>query len=439
MKIIETCFNNNIFLKEQNINDVSNKKDSSSNNSDCKENIIPNITGSIEIGEAINNSNFVGFGGAITEAAGYAYAKLSNENQEKFLNDYKNYNIIRISIGSCDFSLNSYSYSKKNDLSDFSIERDKQYIIPLIKDLQKVNPNIRFLATPWSPPSFMKHFHQLYFGTKLKKKYFKLYAQYIANFILAYQAEGINISYMTVQNETTARQIWESCLFSPEEEADFAINYLHPTLQENNLDIKILIHDHNKDNVYERSSKIFELDKDNIISGIAIHWYTGDYFENVLKCYNDFKNKLIFHTEGCVGFSNYKPEDEIINANMYAHDIIGDLSTGVTAYIDWNILLDNNGGPNHKNNFCNAPSMIRNENYYNNLCYYYIQHFAKYIHPNASLVSIQNNSNIEAICFKNEDNSIVVVLLNMQDYDINIKLKSNTILVKKQSIITVVL
>ena len=221
---------------------------------------------------------------------------------------------MRISIGSCDFSLNSYAYAQKKDLSDFSIERDKQYIIPLIKDLQKANPDVQFLATPWSPPAFMKNFHQLYLGAKLKTKYYKLYAEYIVKFILAYQSEGISISYMTVQNETTARQVWESCLFSPEQESDFTINYLYPTLKENNLDIKILIHDHNKDNVFERASKIFDIDKESIISGIGIHWYTGDYFENVEKCHNAFKDKLIFHTEGCVGFSHYKPEDEIKNA-----------------------------------------------------------------------------------------------------------------------------
>ncbi len=427
MKIIETCFNQNIFLKEQTPSDLGINKTFSS----------------ITIGDITSDDPFVGFGGAITEAAGYAYAKLDKENQERFIKDYLSYNIMRISIGSCDFSLNSYAYAKNKDLSDFSIERDKQYIIPLIKDIQKANPDVKFLATPWSPPSFMKNFHQLYWGAKLKQKYYKLYAEYITKFILTYQSEGISISYMTVQNETTARQVWESCLFSPEQEADFAINYLYPTLKENNLDIKILIHDHNKDNVFERASKIFDIDKEGIISGIGIHWYTGDYFENVKKCRDIFKDKLIFHTEGCVGFSHYKTEDEIKNANMYAHDIIGDLNSGVTAYIDWNILLDNNGGPNHKNNFCNAPSMLKDENYYSNLCYYYIQHFAKYIYPQAKLMNLENNSNIEAVCFKNTDNSIILVLLNTHDDDaeiaLNIKNESHTILIKKNSIITVVI
>lgn len=425
MKIIETCFNENIFFKEQKL-DFSNE----------------NTTNSIIVGNPVNNQ-FVGFGGAITEAAGYAYAKLDKESQEKFIKDYLDSNIMRISIGSCDFSLNSYGYAKNKDLSDFSIERDKQYIIPLIKAFQQANPKIKFLATPWSPPSFMKNFHQLYWGAKLKTKYYKLYAEYIAKFILAYEKEEIHISYMTVQNETTARQVWESCLFSPEQEADFAINYLYPTLKENNLDVKILIHDHNKDNVFERATKIFDIDKNNIISGIGLHWYTGDYFDNVAKCRDTFKDKLLFHTEGCVGFSHYRPEDEIKNAEMYAHDIIGDLNAGVTAYIDWNILLDNNGGPNHKNNFCNAPSMLKDESYYNNLCYYYIQHFAKYINTNSSLVNIENNSNVEATCFKNTDASIVVVLLSKTDTDtivsLNVKDQSYTLKIKKNSIITVII
>lgn len=427
MKIIETCFNENIFLKEQNPSDLGKNKTNSS----------------ITIGDIASGDPFVGFGGAITEAAGYAFAKLDKENQERFIKDHLSYNIMRISIGSCDFSLNSYAYAKNKDLSDFSIERDKQYIIPLIKDIQKANPDVKFLATPWSPPSFMKNFHQLYWGAKLKQKYYKLYAEYIAKFILAYQSEGISISYMTVQNETTARQVWESCLFSPEQEADFSINYLYPTLKEYNLDIKILIHDHNKDNVFERASKIFDIDKDGIISGIGIHWYTGDYFENVKKCRDTFKDKLIFHTEGCVGFSHYKAEDEIKNTNMYAHDIIGDLNSGVTAYIDWNILLDNNGGPNHKNNFCNAPSMLKDDGYYNNLCYYYIQHFSRYINPQARFMNIENNSEIEAVAFRNTDNSITIVLLNTHENDVefnlNIDDKSFYISAKKNSIMTIVI
>jgi glucosylceramidase len=248
---------------------------------------------------------------------------------------------------------------------------------------------------------------------------------------------------MTVQNETTARQVWESCLFSPEQEADFAINYLSPALQFNNLDVKILIHDHNKDNVFERATKIFNIDTNNVISGIGIHWYTGDYFDNIVKCRDAFKNKLVFHTEGCVGFSDYRIEDEIKNAEMYAHDIIGDLNAGVTAYIDWNILLDNNGGPNHKNNYCNAPSMLKDGSYYNNLCYYYIQHFAKYIQPNSSLVKLDNTSNIEATCFKNDNNTTTFVLLNKNNTNetVTIKINNSTVnlRIKKNSIITVVI
>lgn len=424
MRVIETCFNENTFLKEQNF-----------------DNPLKNTSSTITICES-TSENFIGFGGAITEAAGYAYAKLDKEAQEKFIKDYCNYNIFRISIGSCDFSLNSYAYARNKDLSDFSIERDKQYIIPLIKDFQKANPKIKFLATPWSPPSFMKNFHQLYWGAKLKTKYYKLYAEYIAKFLVAYQQEGIIISYITVQNETTARQVWESCLFSPEQEADFAINYLSPALQFNNLDVKILIHDHNKDNVFERATKIFNIDTNNVISGIGIHWYTGDYFDNIVKCRDAFKNKLVFHTEGCVGFSDYRIEDEIKNAEMYAHDIIGDLNAGVTAYIDWNILLDNNGGPNHKNNYCNAPSMLRDGSYYNNLCYYYIQHFAKYIQPNSSLVKLDNTSNIEATCFK-INNATTLILLNKQVTDEVVNIKTNTdtysINIKKNSIITIII
>jgi glucosylceramidase len=418
MKVFETNYNEKKFIEESNL---TTSKDA------------PNITFTDKIDQEI-----YGFGAAITESAGYAYSKLNEEDKKRFLKDYEDYSIFRLGIASTDFSISSYSYAYKKDLSDFSIDRDKEYIIPLIHDIQKNHPNIEFFASPWSPPAFMKNINSLYLGSHLKRKYYETYAEYFVKFFKAYKDENINICYMSIQNETTARQTWESCLFSPDEEADFAINYLYPAIKAASLDIKIFIHDHNKDNIVERCNKIFETNNSNCISGIANHWYTGDYFENLLKCHESFPDKLIFHTEGCVGFSHFRESDEILNAEKYAHDMIGDLNSGSSSYIDWNILLDENGGPNHKKNYCNSPSMLKDGSYYNNLCYYYIQHFARFIKPGAHRLII--NSNLESVAFQNPDKSIVFVCLNRSDNEddlvIDFKGKTYSKKIKSHSIVT---
>lgn len=380
----------------------------------------------INIYPEIVYQNFLGFGGAITSAAGVAYKKLPKEKQKTFIEDYFkicNYSICRLPIGSSDFSSESYSYSNKKDLSDFSIEEDKEYIIPLIKDILKYNPNIKFLASPWSPPKFMKTNKMLVLGGKLQKKYYLTYAMYLLKYIKEYEKLGINIDYITIQNEPNAVQVWESCLFSAEEELDFLKNYLYPVFEKYQVKTKILVYDHNKEKLYSRARDIFNNSSE--AQGIAYHWYTGDHFENLDICSKVFKDKLLIHTEGCVGYSKFNPDDEVKNAEIYAHDIIGDLNHGCNGYIDWNVLLENNGGPNHKKNYCNSPIMLNKDSsdYYKNLCYYYIAGFGKVIKPGATRIGFSKYiDKIEITAFKNKDGSIGIVLLNRTDknYEYNL-------------------
>lgn len=380
----------------------------------------------INIYPEIKYQSFIGFGGAFTESSGYSLSLLSQEKQEDIINDYflennANYSFCRIPIGSSDFSLKSYSYSQKQDLSDFSIEQDKKYVIPMIKKAQKLNPNIKFLASPWSPPKFMKSNKMLILGGKLLNNYKQVWAEYLSKFILEYQKENICINYMTVQNEPNATQTWESCLYSPEEEKDFAVNYLYPTFLKYNIKTKILVWDHNKEKLYTRAKK--ELDSNealNAISGFAFHLYTGDHFENIKLVQEAFPGKILIHTEGCTGYSKFNPNDEVHNAEIYSHDILGDLNSGVNGYIDWNLVLNYKGGPNHKLNYCNSPIMINKEktDYIKNLSFYYITHFSKFIKPNAKKIAFSTYStDIELTAFENIDGSIAIVLLNKNNFN----------------------
>lgn len=424
IKKIETNYKRKLFFYESK---VSSKKYSGKYENQII-NIYPEIT----------YQSIIGFGGAFTESTGFALKSLPKEKQVNLLNEYfsksgLNYSIGRLPIGSSDFSLKSYSYSNKADLSDFSIEKDKEYIISTVKSALKINPNLKFLASIWSPPKFMKSNKMLVLGGKLLKEHRQTLADYYCKYIKEYFKNEIFINYITVQNEPNAVQIWESCLYSPEEEMDFAVNYLFPTLKRNQLNTKILIWDHNKEKLFTRS--LAEL-KDNkaleAISGIAFHWYTGDHFENIELTHNAFPGKLLFHTEGCTGYSKFNPKEEVKNAEIYGHDILGDLNSGIHAFIDWNLILDNKGGPNHKLNYCNSPVMINKEkdDYIKNLTFYYIGHFSKFIQTGAKRIAFSKyTSDIEITSFINPDNSIAVVLMNRNDFnkEYNLVIKDNII------------
>lgn len=375
----------------------------------------------INIYPQITYQKFLGFGAAITESAAYNYSLLPADKKNEFMNDFFstiNYSLCRLTIGSCDFSLSAYSYAKKRDLSDFSIDRDKKYVIPFIQDALKINPNLRFLATPWSPPRFMKSTKILSFGGKLLNKYKQTYAEYFVKYIKSYKDLGINIEYITIQNEPNAAQKWESCIFKAEDEVDFLVNYLYPTFQKNNITTKILVYDHNKEKLFSRALAEFNNpEASKAASGIAFHWYSGNHFENIALCRQIFPEKLLIHTEGCFG---YEPNGS--SQNQYAHDIIEDLNHGINGYIDWNILLDSRGGPAHKKNPCNSPVMLNsdNSNYIKSLTYYYIGHFSKLIQPGAIRLAYSKYlSDIHITAFKNPDGTIAIIVLNKANYNIN--------------------
>lgn len=380
----------------------------------------------INIYPEITYQTLLGFGGAFTESTGYALKQLPIEKQNQIFKDYfssegLNYSIGRLPIGSTDFSPKSYSYSYKEDLSDFTIEQDREYILPTVKSALKINPHLQFLSSPWSPPKFMKTNKMLTLGGKLIEKYKQTWANYFVKYIKAYKLEGIDIKYTTVQNEPNAVQLWESCLYSPEEEIYFVMNYLYPTLRSNNLQTKILIWDHNKEKLFTRSKQ--ELNSNRAleaVAGIAYHYYSGDHFENIQLTHDSFPGKLLLHTEGCTGYSKFNPNDEVHNGEIYGHDILGDLNAGSNGYIDWNLVLDNKGGPNHKLNYCNSPIMVNSNktDYIKNLTYYYIGHFSRFIMSGAKRIAFSRySSDIEVTSFKNPDGSIAIVLMNRNNFN----------------------
>lgn len=382
----------------------------------------------INVHPDVTDQTFHGFGAALTEAAAHVYGRMGEEKQREILEacfgeSGLRYNIGRIHMNSCDFGLGNYTYIEEGDdsLETFDIAHDRKEILPFIAAANRVagerSGNLEFLMSPWSPPAFFKTNGEMNHGGSLKKDYYQRWADYFVRFIKAYRAEGVNIRWLTVQNEPMAVQTWDSCIYTAEEEALFVRDYLGPTLEKEGLsDVEIFVWDHNKEEGYARFRDVMADKKTaDYVKGEALHWYTGDHFEAIELVRKKYPDKEIFFTEGCVEYSRFADSGEIQKAEMYAHDILGNLNAGINASLDWNILLDEKGGPNHVGNFCAAPIMctLGDDTFEKRLSYYYIGQFSRYIAKDAKrLGTTRYTDAIEVTGFLNPDDTRVIVLLN---------------------------
>ncbi|HEU4607288.1 MAG TPA: glycoside hydrolase family 30 protein, partial [Chitinophagaceae bacterium] len=377
---------------------------------------------------------FMGIGGALTDASAETFAKLPANKQEELLTAYydKNkgigYTIARTNIHSCDFSSGSYTYVQEGDssLQSFSVQHDEQFRIPFIKKaIAAAGGKLTLFASPWSPPAFMKDNNDMLHGGKLKPAYYQAWANYYVKFIQAYEKEGIPVWGITLQNEPMATQKWESCVYTAEEERDFLKNYLGPTLEKAGMaEKKIIVWDHNRDLVYQRASTLFsDPEAAKYAWGLGFHWYEdwsgGDQmFDNIALVKQAYPDKHIMFTEGCNGPFNISQIMDWKWGERYGRSMIHDFNNGTEGWTDWNVLLDETGGPNHVQNFCFAPvhaDTRTGELIYMN-AYYYIGHFSKFIEPGAKrIISSPSRSNLLSTAFRNPDGSIVVIVMNPTD------------------------
>lgn len=379
----------------------------------------------------------VGIGAALTDASAETFYKLTPDQQNLFLKAYFSeeegigYTLARTIIHSCDFSSESYTYVEEGDkeLKTFSVETDRKYRIPFTKRvLAEASEDLVVYASPWSPPAFMKTNNNMLEGGKLKKEFYPAWANYFAKFIHAYEAEGIPIWGLSIQNEPMAVQRWESCIYTAEEERDFLKDHLGPTLEREGLgDKKIIVWDHNRDLLFERASVILSDPQANkYVWGTGFHWYEDwkdgkPMFDNVNKVSQAFPDKKLIFTEGCnEGFNLERINDPKL-PERYAKAMINDFNNGTVAWTDWNILLNEYGGPNHVGNFCFAPvhgNTSSGKLFFTN-SYYYIGHFSKFIRPGAKRVSSGTTSNqLSATAFINPDGSLAVVALNENNHNV---------------------
>lgn len=379
---------------------------------------------------------FLGIGGALTDAAAETFAKLPKDKQQEVLKalfDPKEgigYTLARTNIHSCDFSSRSYTYTADDDvdLKTFDVKHDEQYRIPFIKQaIIAAGGKLTLFASPWSPPAWMKDNKNMKHGGKLKPEYRQSWANYFAKFIKAYEQRGIPVWGLTVQNEPMATQRWESCIWTADEERDFIKQYLGPTMKKQGLGgKKIIIWDHNRDLMFQRANTVLsDPEAAKYVWGTGFHWYAPDNFENVKRVQESFPDKHLLFTEA----TNYPFSLDTIHewkwGENYGRNMVHDFNNGAVGWTDWNVLLDEHGGPNHVNNFCFAPlhgNTKTGQLYYMN-AFYYIGHFSKFIRPGAKrIISSSNRDRLQTTAFLNPDGKIAVVVLNLSNEQLPFRL-----------------
>ena len=427
-----------------------------------------------------------GFGGAFTESSAYLLNTLSKANRDKIINAYfgeegARYSLTRTHMNSCDFSLRNYSYAPVEGdtiLNHFSVQEDEDDLIPMIKDAMAVSKDgFKILASPWSAPPWMKD-NKAWKGGKLLPEYYKTWALFFSKYAEAYKKHGIDIWGFTVENEPLGNgENWESMHFSPEEMTHFVQNYLGPTLEEQGKEhLKILGYDQNREHLKEWVDAMFKNKATSkYYDGTAIHWYASTYevFPDELQyAHQKAPTKYLIQSEACIDAEvpkwfddkwywskeatdwgyDWAPEDQkylhpkYAPVNRYAKDIIGCLNNWVDGWIDWNMVLDNKGGPNWANNWCIAPVIVdteKDEVYFTPL-YYTMAHFSKFIRPGATRIGFSKSENdLNVTAAQNPDGSIAIVVFNenpeAKDFTLKLNELSKTITIDAQAIQTLII
>ncbi|HVT74524.1 MAG TPA: glycoside hydrolase family 30 protein [Lacunisphaera sp.] len=394
---------------------------------------LPAATGTtapaIVLDPAQRYQEMLGFGGALTESSAWVLAQLPPAKRAEVLRRYFDpvdglgYTLARTHLNSCDFSVSMWELDPTPgdyDLLDFSLAPMRRWLLPLLHEaIQASGGSLRILASPWSPPHWMKTNYRMDDGGKLRGEYAAAWAQYYVKFVRAMKAEeNISIWALTVQNEPDAHQTWESCLYTPAEESRFVSQHLGPALAAAGLgDVKLLGLDHNRD----IEEKYADADFGNpgsarYLWGLALHWYVSDDFAASSRVHAKYPDKPIVFTEGCREGGAALGAWE--HGEIYAHQMIGDFRNWVVNFLDWNIVLDQRGGPNHVGNFCDAPVIVdtNTKEVRYGPSFYYLGQFSRFVKPGARRIASDGGpEGVESVAFANPDGSLVLVVLNTTD------------------------
>lgn len=410
----------------------------------------------IKINPEVKFQTMDGFGAAITGSTADNLLKMTDEDRKQLLKetfhpvDGNGYSYIRISLGASDFSLDEYTYCDTPGIENFAIhEYDKRDLFPILKEIKEINPDVKIMASPWSPPKWMKvenldnmKPYDSWTSGQLNPKYYQDYATYFVKYIEAMKAEGITIDAITIQNEPLNRGNSMSLFMTWQEQRDFVRDALGPAFEKNGIDTKIIVYDHNYDYDHFKPesqdqihypARIYE---DSLaakyIDGAAYHAYGGDK-EELLYIHENRPDKNLYFTEMSIGMwdDGYTFENDLL-WNM-REVCIGSINNYNKAVIMWNFMLDDKFGPFRPGgcDICLGAITISADDYKTmefNSHYYTMAHLAKVIKPNAYRIESTGNT-VEGVyytAFENPDKSYALVLLNETDANQTITVELGT-------------
>jgi glucosylceramidase len=375
----------------------------------------------IHIDTTKHYQEILGFGAAFTDASCYLLAQLDEQKRGALLNDLLGPNGLRLSvgrtcIGASDYSRFAYTFNESPDpdpeLQKFSIEHDREYILPILRDAQKVNSDLFLFSSPWTPPSWMKAGDSM-LGGSMRKKYLSAYAQYFVKFLQGYSQDGVKIQAVTVQNEVDTDQDGRmpAALWGQEYEIQFVKNHLGPALERASLDTKIWILDHN----YNLWGRVMDELNDPALSkyveGVAWHGYGGTP-DAMTRVHEAFPAKSNYWTEGG---PDYKLPDYATDWAKWSHNFAGILRNWAQCIVGWNLVLDEQGRPNIGPFSCGGVVTLDSKTHAVTRSgqYWAFAHYSKVVQRGAHVIGSEGTlPNIDHVAFENPDGSHVLVLTN---------------------------
>jgi len=378
-------------------------------------------TPGIQIDPSARYQEILGFGAAFTDASCYLLSKLTAEKRQAVLADLLGPDGLRLSvgrtcIGASDYARYPYSFDDSTDpdpeLQKFSIEHDREYIVPMLKEAQKFNQELFLFSSPWSPPGWMKANGSM-LGGSMRKKYLSAYSQYFVKFLQSYSAEGVKIRAVTTQNEIDTDQDGRmpAALWGQEYEIDFIKNHLGPALERASLDTKIWILDHNY-NLWGRvMDELGDAAFAKYVDGVAWHGYVGkpEAMARVQEAFPAINN---YWTEGG---PDYKNADYATDWAKWSHTFTGILRNWARCIVGWNMVLDEQGRPNIGPFSCGGLVTLDSKTHEVKPSgqYWAFAHYSKLVQRGAHVIGSQGTlADVDHVAFENPDGSRVLVITN---------------------------
>ncbi|MGE6219474.1 glycoside hydrolase family 30 protein [Nubsella zeaxanthinifaciens] len=339
---------------------------------------------------------------------------------------------LRVSIGASDLSASTFTYNDLSsgqtdvNLANFSINADKTDLIPVLKKILAINPNIKILGSPWSAPVWMKT-NTSFIGGKLKPEHYATYAQYFVKYIQAMKAEGITIDAITIQNEPLNPYNNPSMVMEAAEQASFIKNNLGPAFRTANISTKIVLYDHNADRPDYPISILNDNAVKAFVDGSAFHLYGGS-IDRLSEVHTAHPDKAIYFTEQWVQSPGPFP------GNLQWHMenlIIGAPRNWSRNVLEWNLAADPSNNPHTPGGCteCLGAITINGSSVTRNIAYYVIAHASKFVRPGAVRIASNTLSNLPNVAFKNADGKKVLIVQNKStdDQSFNIKFNNKTV------------